>query len=206
MNSHFFFCLSVAFNRRGNHIKGTDTVRPSSNATVSSSLEQETSTARASLLAIEVGIPSLQEQISILLYDPSNDGQLMTTKPTVRRQVHRIEPEFRITASVRYVDMWWFPIFQTVEEESVPTNPKQYRHCPSLHLCRVDELRIHERIVSQDHRARLGSAQKGAPPVCAPKERDHFITGARPELRPCISGPTRPDWTGALYSARVEIA
>src|SRR2546422_596621 len=63
MNSQSRFCLSVALSSRGNHIKGTDTVRPSSNTIVSSSLEQETSTARASPLVTEVGIPFLQEQI-----------------------------------------------------------------------------------------------------------------------------------------------
>src|SRR2546423_3987247 len=98
MNSQSRFCLSVALSSRGNHIKGTDTVRPSSNTIVSSSLEQETSTARASPLVTEVGIPFLQEQVLILFYELPNDGQLMTTKPAVRCQVNRIDPEFSVTA------------------------------------------------------------------------------------------------------------
>src|SRR5213594_343051 len=81
MNSHSFLCFSVAFSSRGNHTRGTDTVRPSSNTTVIASLEQDTSTATASLLATKVGIPTLQEKSSIFADDLTNDRQLMTAKP-----------------------------------------------------------------------------------------------------------------------------
>src|SRR5206468_5997828 len=80
MNSHSFLCFSVAFSSRGNHTRGTDTVRPSSNTTVIASLEQDTSTATASLLATKVGIPTLQEKSSIFADDLTNDRQLMTAK------------------------------------------------------------------------------------------------------------------------------
>src|SRR5438094_8251813 len=98
MNSQSFFCFSVAFRSRENHINGTDIVRPSANTTVSSSREQETSTASASLLVTKVGIPSLQEQISVLVYKAANDRQLVATKSEDRCQVDRIEREFRIAA------------------------------------------------------------------------------------------------------------
>src|SRR4030095_15879013 len=133
INSHPFLCLSVAFKSRGNHTKGTDTVRPSSSTTVSASLEQDTSIATASLLATEVGIPSLQEKISILVHEFTNDRQLMTAKTPVRRQIHWIKPELRITSGVRDVNVWRLTVLQTVEEESVSANPEQYRDCLSLH-------------------------------------------------------------------------
>src|SRR5207249_705511 len=73
MNSHSFRCFSVAFKSRGNHTNGTDIVRPSSRTTVNASSEQETSIAIASLLATEVGIPSLQEKIPVLFNQFTND-------------------------------------------------------------------------------------------------------------------------------------
>jgi hypothetical protein len=81
-------------------------VRPSSRTTVSASLEQDTSIATASLLATEVGIPSLQEKISILVHEFTNDRQLMTAKTPVRRQIRWIKPELRITPGVRDVNVW----------------------------------------------------------------------------------------------------
>src|ERR1041384_7447139 len=66
ISSHSFRCLGLALNRRGNHTNGTDTVRPSSRVTVSSWFVHDTSTARTSLLSAKVGIPPLQEPISIL--------------------------------------------------------------------------------------------------------------------------------------------
>src|SRR5437867_13188615 len=81
INSHSFLCFSVAFKSRGNHTNGTDTVRPSSSTTVNASLEQDRSTAIASLLATEVDIPSLQEKIPFLFDKFSNDRQLVTSKP-----------------------------------------------------------------------------------------------------------------------------
>lgn len=76
---------------------------------------------------------SISPRIYILFHELPNDGQLVATKPAVRCQVDGIEPEFRITANMCHVDVRWFPIFQT-EEESVATNPEQYRHSASLHL------------------------------------------------------------------------
>src|SRR5881396_1413946 len=118
MNSHSFLCFSVAFNSRGNHTNGTDTVRPSSSTTVKLSFEQETSTATASLLATEVGIPFLHEKISVLFNQFTNNVQLVTSKPSVGRQVDGIKPELCVTAGMRSVNMRWFAILQTVEEES----------------------------------------------------------------------------------------
>lgn len=50
--SHWLRCRGVAACRRGNHASGTETVRPSSSATVNESREHETLTARPSRLCI----------------------------------------------------------------------------------------------------------------------------------------------------------
>jgi hypothetical protein len=134
MGSHSFLCSEVAARRRGNQTRGTDTVRPSSRTTVSASSEQDTSTANVSLFSTKVGIPLLQKQISILEHEPSNDRQFVTSKTTVRRQCHRIEPELRITPGVRNMNVWWLTIFQAVEEEPVATDPEQCWHAISLPL------------------------------------------------------------------------
>src|SRR3972149_957465 len=133
INSHCFLCFWVAFSSLGNHSRGTDTVRPSSSTTVSASSEQATSTASVSLLSAKVGIPFLQEPISIFQYEFSNQRQFVTPKTPVRCQGHGIEPELRITARLGNVNVRWLAIFQTVEEEPVTANPEQYRHGPSLH-------------------------------------------------------------------------
>src|SRR3990167_4046778 len=128
MNSHFFLCFGVAFRSLGNHTRGTDTVRPSSSTTVSASSEQATSTASVSLLSTKVGIPLLQEQISISQYEFSNHSQFVASKTTVRCQCHGIEPKLRITASMGNVNVRWLAIFQTKEEEPVTANPEQDWH------------------------------------------------------------------------------
>src|SRR3990172_4112537 len=133
MNSHSFLCFGVALRSLGNHTRGTDTVRPSSSTTVSASSEQATSTASVSLLSTKVGIPFLQEQISIFQYEFSNHSQFVTSKTAVRCQGQGIEPKLRLTARLGNVNVRWLAIFQTVEEEPVTANPEQNWHGPSLH-------------------------------------------------------------------------
>jgi hypothetical protein len=108
-------------------------VRPSSSTTVNASREQDASIAIASLLATKVGIPSLQEKISILFDQVANDCQLMTSKPSIRRQIYRIKPELCVTPGVSDVNVRRFTILKTIEIESVSTNPQQYGHRVSLH-------------------------------------------------------------------------
>ena len=108
-------------------------MRPSSSTTVSASREQDTSTATASLLATKVGIPSLQEKISILLDHlrmPSTHG----FENPVRRS-DGIEPELR---NARHAQREYgaVTIFQAVEEEPVPSNPRAVPARLSLHLPR----------------------------------------------------------------------
>lgn len=60
----------------------------------------------------------------------------MISKTAVRSQRHRIEPELRVASSVSHMNVWWLPIFQTIEEEAVATDSEQYGHGISL-LSRV---------------------------------------------------------------------
>ncbi len=127
-----FLCFGVALRSLGNHIRGTDTVRPSSSTTVSASSEQATSTASVSLLSTKVGIPFLHEPILIFQYEFSNHSQFVTSKTPVRCQGQGIEPKLRITARMGNVNVRCLAIFQTVEEP-VTANPEQHWHGPSLH-------------------------------------------------------------------------
>src|ERR1700736_5977282 len=120
IDSQFLRCRGVAARSRGNHTNGTETVRPSSRTTINESSEHETSTANASPLATEVGIPLLQKELSILVHELSNRRQFVTPKTTIRRQVSRIEPELRVTPGLRHMNVWRLAILQTVEEEPVP--------------------------------------------------------------------------------------
>jgi hypothetical protein len=65
IDSQSLRCRGVAARSRGNHTNGTETVRPSSRTTTNESSEQETSTANASPLSTEVGIPLLHKELSI---------------------------------------------------------------------------------------------------------------------------------------------
>ena len=85
IGSQAFRCRGEADTGRGNHSRGTETERPSSSTTVNESSEHETSTANASLVSAETGIPVLQEEIPMLVHKPPNCGQLVTPKPAVRR-------------------------------------------------------------------------------------------------------------------------
>lgn len=68
----------------------------------------------------------------MLIDELPNGRQLVTAKPTVRRQRHRIEPVLRVTPSMGHMDVWRFLILQTIEEESVTAYPQQGRHTNSL--------------------------------------------------------------------------
>src|SRR6266508_1028284 len=134
MDSQSVRCCGVAARSRGNHTKGTETVRPSSSTTINESSEHDTSTANASPLSTEVGIPLLQEEFSILLHELSNCRQFVTAKTTTRRQSHRIEPELRITPSVCHMNVGRLTILQAIEEKPVAADSEQRWHSISLLL------------------------------------------------------------------------
>jgi hypothetical protein len=117
-------CRGVAASRRGNHANGAETVRPSSNTTISESSEHETSTANTSPLFTEVGIPFLQKQRSMFLDESSNHRKFVTSKATVRGQCHRFQPELCIPPGLRYVNMRRLAILQAVEEKPEAAEPQ----------------------------------------------------------------------------------
>jgi len=128
IGSQSFRCFGVAARSRGNHANGTETVRPSSRTTISESSEHETSTANASPLSTEVGIPFLQKELSILVHELLNRRQFVTPKTTIRRQGHGVDPELRVTSRLGHMNVWRLAILKAVEKEPVPANPQQGWH------------------------------------------------------------------------------
>src|SRR6266516_519143 len=98
MNSHFALCFGVAASSRGNHVSGTLTVLPSASVTLSASSEHETSTATASPLSAKILIPSLQEHFGVRADDFLDGVQLVISKPSVARQLHRIKPKLGVAS------------------------------------------------------------------------------------------------------------
>jgi hypothetical protein len=142
--SHRLRCAGVASSRRGNHTKGTDTIRPSSKTTVSESSEHDASTANASLVSTETGIPFLHQEFSTLFHELSNLRQFVAPKTSVRRQRDRIEPELRVPPGVRDVNVRRLAVLQTVEEEPVAADPQQGWHgCSLLRLRDQGTGRLH---------------------------------------------------------------
>src|SRR2546422_9650526 len=97
--------------------------------------------ANGSLLSTKVGIPFLQKQFTVLEHKPSNDREFVTSKTPVRRSCHRLEPELRIAARMRHMNVWWLTIFKAVEEEPIaPTlssagMPSVYRQASGFRTC-----------------------------------------------------------------------
>ena len=70
----------------------------------------------------------------ILLNELPDFRQFVTAETAVVRECNRLQPEFRITASLSNVDVRWLSSLETVKEESVTTNPQKRRHGTSLPL------------------------------------------------------------------------
>jgi hypothetical protein len=121
-----------AWASRGNHTRGTETTRPSVSVTESESFEHDTSTANASVLSVEVFIPSLQEQRRVLNYDSSNLGQLIRTKTPHIGDRHGIQPKLGITFGLANVNMRRLERLPAEEKEPVPPNSEDSGHLPSL--------------------------------------------------------------------------
>jgi len=68
----------------------------------------------------------------MLDHDLADFGQFMTPGASVVRQLDRVEPELRITTGVSHMDVRRLPALQTVEEESITSNPQKRRHETSL--------------------------------------------------------------------------
>src|ERR1039457_5812440 len=120
INSHSDRWLGDASASRGNHTRGTETTRPSVSVTESASVEQDTSTTRASVFSVKVLIPSLQEELRILNNYFSNVGHLIRSKTPRVGDSNRIKPKLRIPLSVGYVDMGRLAALHTEKEEPIP--------------------------------------------------------------------------------------
>lgn len=97
-------------------------VRPSAKATLSSWVVQDTSIANALPLSTKVRMPSLQEELFVLKDHPPNTSDLVTSEALYLCQRYRLEPEFGITSSVSYVNVWRFASLHAKEEKPIPAN------------------------------------------------------------------------------------
>src|SRR5580704_19675314 len=98
-------CSSVASNRRGNHVSGAASSRPSARITTRRSSFTATSMAVASNLTAEVGIPGLQKADTVFDHEQPHTIELMNTETTRFRKAYRVQPEFSNTITVLDVNM-----------------------------------------------------------------------------------------------------
>src|SRR2546428_13970128 len=108
MNSQSARCLGDAPTSRGNHARGTVTVRPSESTTRSSSSVHAISTASASDCSTKVLMPLLHEEPPMFHHEPVDFRQFVAPKPTVVGQFHRFQPELCVTAGMGHVNVRWF--------------------------------------------------------------------------------------------------
>jgi hypothetical protein len=101
---------------RGNHTSGAASSRPSAKITTRRSSRTLASTAVASYLTAEVGIPCLHELQSMLDHEQSQTIQFMNAETT------------------RFCKMRRLRSFQTVEEEAKAISPQYRRHPATLLL------------------------------------------------------------------------
>src|SRR5687767_6974509 len=119
---------AVASRRRGNHVKGAETSRPSARTTRRASAVNETSRASGSTLTVEVLTPSLQEKVSVLHHDCTQLAQFVRPKAPGTGQRDGIEPELGVGVVALDVDVRRLVVLAAVEEEPVWTNAKDSRH------------------------------------------------------------------------------
>src|SRR5579871_763549 len=128
INRQFFRCSKVASARRGNHASGTASSRPSANTTTIRSSITATSTAVASNLTAEVGMPSLHKIHAVLDHQQTEPVQLVRAEPARFGNGNRLKPKLRDVVPVFYMDMWRLRSFHAVEEEPKSGYPQDGRH------------------------------------------------------------------------------
>jgi hypothetical protein len=84
-------------------------------------------------------MPLLQEKLPILKNQPSNLGDLVTSKTAHIRKGDRLKPELGIPSGVGYMDMGWLASLHAEEKEPIPTDPQQRWHFATLPPERPDE-------------------------------------------------------------------
>src|SRR5947209_3120686 len=117
MNRHSRRCASVASSTRGNHARGADNSRPSARTTVSRSFVTVTSTAVASTLMAEMGIPGLFESHAILNQERPQTVDFRRPKAMGLRKTDRLQPELRDVVTVFDIYMRRFGPLEAIKEE-----------------------------------------------------------------------------------------
>src|SRR5262249_53594489 len=121
-------CSGVASSSRGNQANGAASSRPSARTTMSRSSITVTSTAVASTLTVEVGIPCLQKRQTMLDHKRSEPVYLMSAIAMRLREADRLEPKLGDIVTVLNVDMRRLGSFHAVEEEAESGYPQNCWH------------------------------------------------------------------------------
>ncbi len=137
INSHCDRCRGEASASRGNQTSGTETIRPSVKVTERASSEQETSTAKTSILSAKVLTPSLQKKGCIPGDNSSKFGHLVRPKPPYIGDRHGLKPKLCVAFCIGDVDMRRLVLLQTVKEEPVAPDSKNRGHFSSVALVRT---------------------------------------------------------------------
>src|SRR2546428_8669853 len=117
MNRHSRRCASVASSTRGNHARGADNSRPSARTTVSRSSVTVTSTAVASTLMAEMGIPGLFESYAILDQERPQTIDFGRPKAMGLGKTDRLEPKLRDVVTMFNIDVRRFGSLEAIKEE-----------------------------------------------------------------------------------------
>src|ERR1700683_1166838 len=105
ISRHFRRWSSVASNRRGNHVSGAASSRPSARITTSWSSVTVTSTAVASSLTAEVDIPCLQEAYAVFDHEGQQTVKFVGSKTVGLHKVNRLQPELGNFITMLNVDV-----------------------------------------------------------------------------------------------------
>src|SRR5215470_1221787 len=118
----------VASTRRGNHASGAASSRPSASTTTMRSSVTWTSTAVASGLMAEVGIPCLEKRCAMFDHQSAQPIYLMRSEAARFRKAHRFKPELGHAITMLNMNVRWLRSLQAIEEEAIPGCSKDGWH------------------------------------------------------------------------------
>jgi hypothetical protein len=124
-------CSGVARRRRGNQASGVEIRRPSARTTVNSSSVTSTCRARGLGSTAKELMPSLQESLLVVCYEPHDFTQLMRGEAYRGRQCDGLKPELGQTAIALHMHMGRLAAFIAEEEEPIRADPLQCWHFAS---------------------------------------------------------------------------
>jgi hypothetical protein len=116
-------CSGVARRRRGNQASGAEIRRPSARTTVNSSSVTCTCRAKGLGSTAKELMPSLQESLVVICYEPHELTQLMRCEADRGRQCDRLEPELGESAITLHMDVRRLTPFIAENEKPIRADP-----------------------------------------------------------------------------------